>query len=70
MSDILRLDRVMTLAERREVFKSPPAASRSHPAPVGSGPAGETCGSCQHLHRVQCSKTYLKWGPIYVLDLT
>lgn len=26
----------------------------------GTGPAGETCGSCKHLHRRQFSKTCLK----------
>lgn len=30
------------------------------PAPVGSGPHGETCGSCCFLHRRKLGKVYLK----------
>ena len=26
----------------------------------GSGPEGETCGSCKHLYRNRLAKTYLK----------
>lgn len=35
---------------------------RGHAAPPGTGPVGETCGSCWHLDRVQMGKTYLKCG--------
>jgi hypothetical protein len=43
----------------------PPAkAKRGQPkgnaAPIGSGPAGETCGSCQNCYRVEFSKVYWK----------
>jgi hypothetical protein len=31
-----------------------------HAAPPGSGPDGETCGSCANLVRKRMSKTYLK----------
>lgn len=33
-----------------------------HAARPGSGPAGETCGSCAHLVRKKMAKTYLKCG--------
>jgi hypothetical protein len=33
---------------------------RGHAAPIGTGPAGETCGSCRHMARRDLSKTYLK----------
>lgn len=33
---------------------------RGHAFTPGSGPAGETCGSCAHLHRRVWSGTYLK----------
>lgn len=28
--------------------------------PPGTGPAGHTCGDCQHLYRKSMAKTYLK----------
>ena len=28
----------------------------------GTGPEGETCGSCEHLYRVRLANTYLKCG--------
>lgn len=31
-----------------------------HAAPIGTGPEGETCGSCSHLFRNRMAKTYLK----------
>ena len=33
---------------------------RGHAARPGTGPEGETCGSCAHLTRRQLSKTYTK----------
>ena len=30
------------------------------PAPIGSGPEGQTCGPCKHLYRHRMAKTYLK----------
>lgn len=35
---------------------------RGHVMPPGSGPQGETCGSCGHLVRKRMSGTYLKCG--------
>ena len=31
-----------------------------HAAPIGTGPEGESCKTCQHLHRVELSRAYLK----------
>lgn len=33
---------------------------RGNAAPVGSGPAGETCRSCAHCYAVRYSKKYYK----------
>jgi hypothetical protein len=33
-----------------------------HVMPPGTGPAGETCGSCKHLTRKHMGKVYLKCG--------
>jgi hypothetical protein len=33
-----------------------------HAAVPGTGPAGETCGSCANLERLSMAKTYLKCG--------
>ncbi len=33
---------------------------RGHAAPPGSGPTGETCGSCKNLTRRRFAKEYLK----------
>ncbi len=33
---------------------------RGYAASPGTGPAGETCGSCEHHHRNQMAKTYHK----------
>ncbi len=35
---------------------------RGHAAKPGTGPEGETCGTCQHLYRNRLAKTYLKCG--------
>lgn len=31
-------------------------------AAPGTGPAGETCGTCRHIERVRCSRSYPKCG--------
>lgn len=48
-----------------EVPPSPPKVSTAgqahgYAALPGTGPAGETCGSCAHLYRNRMGKTYLK----------
>lgn len=59
-------DFAMTPKERRTLFGSWPERPRTtkagHAAPPGTGPEGETCGSCQHIYRRQMSKTYIKCG--------
>lgn len=35
---------------------------RGHAAPLGTGPAGETCGSCGNLKLRRLSKVYYKCG--------
>lgn len=49
--------------EQRRRLKPPCSkGARGHIAPPGTGPEGETCGSCDHLYRNVLSKTYLKCG--------
>ena len=38
--------------------KKPPCT----PAPIGSGPVGETCKTCKHYTKVQWANTYRKCG--------
>lgn len=33
---------------------------KGNAAPIGSGPAGETCKTCAHSYCVKCAKTYHK----------
>jgi len=33
---------------------------RGYAAPPGTGPEGETCGTCKHIYRNRLAKTYLK----------
>lgn len=40
--------------------KRKPTPKRGHARPPGTGPAGETCGSCQHIARRQWAGTYMK----------
>lgn len=42
--------------------KRKPTVRRGYAMPPGTGPAGETCGSCGHLRRTLNAKTYLKCG--------
>ena len=35
---------------------------RGHAAPPGSGPDGDTCGSCGHIYYFERSKRYYKCG--------
>lgn len=43
----------------RDLFGEP-IAPRDVPSSPGSGPTGETCGTCTHLSRIRKAKTYLK----------
>jgi hypothetical protein len=58
--DLFHLDRAMTPAERRLLNVKLRSKKRGHMAPPGTGPKGETCGSCRHLYRNHMAKTYLK----------
>lgn len=40
--------------------KRGPARKSGYPLPPGTGPAGQTCGSCANLVRRAFAKTYLK----------
>lgn len=40
--------------------KSKRGQPNGNAAPIGSGPAGETCGSCKHSYCVQYAKRYHK----------
>lgn len=57
--DLFGLDRALTPRERKGLKRSGPVP-RGYVAPPGTGPAGETCGSCKHLYRNRMAKTYLK----------
>jgi len=58
MSDFPMFDRVLTPSERKRLFKT--VKGSLHAAKPGTGPEGETCGSCKHLSRNRMAKTYLK----------
>jgi hypothetical protein len=47
---------VITVKQRGKHYVQP----RGYAWPPGTGPAGETCGSCKHLFRNRLAKTYLK----------
>jgi len=49
----------MTPAERRQALRKEPKPN-GYAAPPGSGPAGETCGSCRNHTVVRYAKTYHK----------
>ena len=57
--DLFGLDRALTPRERKGLKRSGPVP-RGYVMPPGTGPEGETCGSCKHLYRNQMAKTYLK----------
>jgi hypothetical protein len=46
------------LAEQGKAGRS--KLDRAHPYPVGTGPAGQTCGTCAKLCEIQYSKKYFK----------
>ena len=59
-SDLFGLDRALTPEERKRLKAKP--KKTGHAALPGTGPEGETCGSCANLHRNELSRTYLKCG--------
>ncbi len=60
--DLFGLDRALTPSERRRLKVRSKTVAKGYYFDPGTGPAGETCGSCKHICRNQMSKTYLKCG--------
>lgn len=60
--DLLGKEFALTPAEKKSVCpKRKKTKRRGYAYAPGTGPAGETCGSCQHIYRKGgASKTYLK----------
>lgn len=59
MNDVLTNQReLFCVGERRPLPIIPKPTCT--PAPIGSGPDGERCGSCRYLFRHEMSKTYFK----------
>lgn len=58
----------MTPAERNRLLGLTSGGGRKDPKPQGyadtpgTGPEGQTCKTCQHIARIEHSKTYLKCG--------
>jgi hypothetical protein len=59
VSDLFSSEFALTPADRKKLNRKSPVP-RGHVEPIGTGPKGETCGSCLHLYRNRMSKTYLK----------
>ena len=58
MADLFSGDGPLTEADLRKAFrKNTPRGYAWHP---GTGPDGETCGTCRHLVRNRMSRTYFK----------
>ena len=60
IADLFKLDRALTPQERKRLRAG--TTPKGYAALPGSGPAGETCGSCANLVRRQMARTYLKCG--------
>lgn len=60
--DLIALAAGPMLTEKQRRALVPPCGKgpRGHVAPPGTGPEGETCGSCHHLFHNRLAKTYLK----------
>jgi hypothetical protein len=58
--DIFHMERALTPQERRRLAVK--TKKTGHAARPGTGPPGETCGSCEHLVRKHLAKTYIKCG--------
>lgn len=58
ISDLFTLDRAMTPLERKRLRAG--TTPKGYAALPGTGPAGESCGSCENLVRRQMARTYLK----------
>lgn len=60
--DLFNLDRALTPAERKRLQTATRSKKTGHAWPPGTGPEGETCGSCKHLARKSMGRVYLKCG--------
>lgn len=58
--DLLHLDRALTPQERKRLAASTRTKKHGHAWAPGTGPEGETCGSCKHLARKTMARTFLK----------
>jgi hypothetical protein len=58
IADLFNLDRALTPQERKQLRAV--TTPKGYAALPGTGPAGETCGSCGNLARRQSARTYLK----------
>lgn len=56
------MDHALTPKERRAMLRAASVRRGLHAAEPGTGPEGETCGTCAHLVRKHMAKTYLKCG--------
>ena len=61
MIDLFGKEYALSPAERKKITRKDPIP-RGHAFTPGTGPEGETCGSCLHLYRNRLAKTYLKCG--------
>jgi hypothetical protein len=50
----------VTVEEARAMSKRKSPKPNGYAAQPGTGPAGETCGTCKHIYRNRLAKTYLK----------
>lgn len=50
----------ITAEEARRLLKRRDPIPQGYAAPPGTGPAGETCGSCRHIARLRYARIYLK----------
>ena len=53
---------MLTPEQRRRLALASKKKKTGHAWAPGTGPEGETCGSCKHLVRKHMAKTYLKCG--------
>jgi len=54
----------MTPAERKKLTRHGKEVARGYASPPGTGPDGETCGTCAHSVARRMAKTYWKCGRI------
>lgn len=63
MSDLFDMPRALTPLERKRLRRRASEVPRGHAWTPGTGPAGETCGTCDHRERICVgAKTVSKCG--------